>query len=277
MLFMKLFLFSIATLFVAACAGTKLKGTTEYAYQQHVIYKTIDAQRLGGDLYIPRSPGLKPAVVVVHGGGWTSRTGDMSGISEKLARAGFVVYNITYRLAPEHRFPAQVNDVSAALEWLYAHAEDYQIDKNNISGWGYSAGAHLILLAGLDRKQAPFLNSIIAGGTPADLTVWPNSAMVAKLIGEPMIKAEATWREASPVNHVNSKSPPVFLYHGDWDKLVDPEQMAFMKRALDEKNIPVETYSVDFLGHFAVYALARGAESRGIEFVQERTKLEPGG
>jgi acetyl esterase/lipase len=271
---MRLFIFSIATLFVAACAGTKLKGSTEYAYQQNVIYKTIDAQRLGGDLYIPRSPGLKPAVVVVHGGGWTSRTGDMSGISEKLARAGFVVYNITYRLAPEHRFPSQVNDVSAALEWLYAHAEDYQIDKDNISGWGYSAGANLILLAGLDRKQAPFLSSIIAGGTPADLTVWPNSAMVAKLIGEPMKNAEAAWREASPVNHVNSKSPPVFLYHGEWDKLVGPEQMAFMKRALDEKNIPVETYSVDFLGHFAVYALARGAESRGIEFVRERTNLK---
>jgi acetyl esterase/lipase len=270
----KLIIAFLAFFFVSSCAVMSSGNSKQYQVLKNITYKSIDSQNLAGDIYLPVKLGLKPAVVVVHGGGWTSRTGDMSGISKKLARAGFVVYNITYRLAPEHRFPAQVNDVSAALEWLYAHAEDYQIDKENISGWGYSAGAHLILLAGLDRKQAPLLSSIIAGGTPADLTVWPNSAMVAKLIGEPMINAEAVWREASPVKHVNSKSPPVFLYHGEWDQLVGPEQMAFMKRALDEKNIPVETYSVDFLGHFAVYALARGAESRGIEFVQERTNLK---
>ncbi|WP_373097038.1 alpha/beta hydrolase fold domain-containing protein [Zhongshania sp.] len=265
---MKLIIFSVATLFVVACAGTKLKGSSDYSYVQGLSYKTVNTQSLGGDLYIPNTSGLKPAVVVVHGGGWTNRSGDMGGISRRLAKAGFVVFNITYRLAPEHRHPAQIEDVSAALEWLYSHAGKYQIDQQRISGWGYSAGAHLILMAGLNRQQPPYLSSIVAGGTPADLTAWPNSPLVLKLIGEPMSEAKAAWQNASPVNHVSSNSPPVFLYHGQWDTLVEIEQMTMMKSALAEKNIPVESYTVKFLGHVATYALAGGAEQRGIEFTK---------
>lgn len=267
---MKLFIFSIAALFVAACAGSKIKGGSEYAYQQNVIYKTIDTQQLGGDLYIPRSPGLKPAVVVVHGGGWANRSGDMERVSKKLANAGFVVFNITYRLAPNDRHPAQVNDVSAALEWLYANAGKYQINPQQISGWGYSAGAHLILMAGLDRQQPPYLSSIVAGGTPADLTKWPNSPLVFKLIGKPMSEAKTAWQNASPVNHVVSNSPPVFLYHGEWDKLVEIEQMKLMAAELAAKGVPVESHTVKFLGHVATYVLAGGAEQQGIKFTQKQ-------
>lgn len=263
---MKLLILIFGAIFVMACAGVKTLSDRNYTALHDVIYTTVESQNLAGELYIPDAPGLKPAVVVVHGGGWTNRSGDMEGISKKLAKAGFVVFNIQYRLAPENRHPAQVEDVSAALEWLYAHAGDYQIDPRLISGWGYSAGAHLILMAGLDRQQPPFLRSIVAGGTPADLTAWPNSPLVLKLIGKPMIEAKTAWQNASPVNHVSKRSPPVFLYHGEWDTLVEIEQMTMMKNALAEKNIPVETYTVKFLGHIATYVLASGAERRGIQF-----------
>ena len=263
---MKHILIGVAAIFIAACAETQLAAGGDNVLLHNVVYKNIDGQLLEGELYLPTNLGLKPAVVVVHGGGWTNHSGDMRGISKKLLKAGFVVFNIRYRLAPDHRHPSQVNDVSAALEWLYAHAQEYQIDPQQISGWGYSAGAHLILMAGLDRQQPPFLSSIVAGGTPADLTAWPNSPLVLKLIGKPMNEAKADWRSASPVNHVSSNSPPVFLYHGEWDALVEIEQMAFMKKALQDKNIPVETYTVKFLGHVATYVLASGAERRGIQF-----------
>jgi acetyl esterase/lipase len=265
---MKIFLIFTAILFILGCSTLAFNKSADVQKIENVVYKKIDGQSLSGDMYIPNIAGNKPAVVVVHGGGWTNRSGKMEGISTKLARAGFVVYNITYRLAPESRHPAQMNDVSDALAWLYQHADKYEIDSTNISGWGYSAGAHLILMAGLDRQDAPQLRSIVAGGTPADLTRWPNSPLVLKLIGEPMAKAKAEWVDASPVNHVTKNSPPVFLYHGQWDTLVEPEQMALMADALKQKDIPVETYTVNFLGHILTYAMAGNAERSGIEFVR---------
>jgi len=271
---MKFLIIILAIFFVVACAGVKARSGEAYSLTQNVVYKTIDSQPLAGDMYSPESTGLRPAVVVVHGGGWTNRSGDMAGISKRLAKAGFVVFNITYRLAPDDRHPAQVEDVSAALEWLYTNAEKYQIDPKRISGWGYSAGAHLILLAGLDRQRPPYLNSIVAGGTPADLTAWPNSPLVLKLIGKPLVDARAEWQEASPVNHVTRQSPPVFLYHGEWDALVEPEQMAMMKAALDAKGVLTTTYTVKFLGHIATYALASEAEQQGVHFISEQSKEE---
>lgn len=267
---MKLLLLGAGLLLLAACAS--LRGGESFSRDNGVVYKEVDGETLAGDMYIPDRPGLKPAVVVVHGGGWSNRSGDMTGISKRLARAGFVVYNITYRLAPAHRHPAQRDDVADALAWLHDNAARYQIDPQRISGWGYSAGAHLILLAGLDRQAPPFLTGIVAGGTPADLTAWPNSPLVYKLIGEKMVDAEATWLAASPVNHVSRESPPVFLYHGEWDKLVEPEQMALMAAALKKKAVPVETYTVRWQGHIGAYFFASGAEQRGVEFVREQAE-----
>ena len=265
---MKLLLIALVLLSILACSTMGFSKSVEVRKIDNVVFKKIDANSLAGDMYIPSIAGPKPAVIVVHGGGWTNRSGRMEGISSKLAHAGFVVFNITYRLAPENRYPAQVEDVSDAISWLYKHADDYEIDTTNINGWGYSAGAHLILMAGLDRDESSPLRSIVAGGTPADLTRWPNSPLVLKLIGDPLAKAEEKWIDASPVNHVTENSPPVFLYHGQWDTLVEPEQMALMKNALDAKNVPVETYTVNFLGHILTYAMASGAERSGIEFLR---------
>lgn len=250
--------------FGAACAWTT--GDTSYQVLREQPFTRVADKALLGDLFLPEGPGLRPAMVVVHGGGWTNRSGDMEGISRQLAKAGFVVFNTRYRLAPEYHHPAQLNDVNAALEWLYANAERYRIDPARIGGWGYSAGAHLILLAGLTRDRPPYLNSIVAGGTPAKLTAWPRSPLVTDLIGKPMKDAPQAWRDASPVNHVRADSPPVFLYHGQWDALVEVEQMDFMRQALTEHGVTVETYTVPLLGHIGSYFLGGAAERRGIEF-----------
>jgi acetyl esterase/lipase len=271
---MKVLLVITASLFAVACSAIAFNRPAGFQKTENVVYKKIDGASLTGDLYIPKTSGLKPAVVVVHGGGWTRRSGTMDGISTKLAKAGFVVFNITYRLAPESRYPAPVNDVSDAITWLYDHADKYQVDTTHINGWGYSAGAHLILMAGLDTPQSPHLRGIVAGGTPADLTKWPNSPMVRKLIGEAMVNATDAWRDASPVNKVTKNSPAIFLYHGQSDKLVEPEQMALMKEALEKQNVKVETYTVPVLGHLLTYAMAGGAESRGIRFLSEHKVSE---
>lgn len=246
--------------------------------KEQIVFQQHGEQVLSGDLYLPPRRGgesrPRPAVLVVHGGGWARRSGEMTGICKKLRRAGFAAFNITYRLAPEHRHPSQMEDVSAALDWLFANAERYHIDPSNISGWGYSAGAHLILMAGLNRPASSRLTGIVAGGTPADLSLWPHSPLVNGLLGQPLDQAEALWRLASPVNAVTASSPPVFLYHGSRDTLVEPEQMQLMEQALTAAEVEVETHALPWLGHIGTYVLGFSAHRRAIAFLQRQLSAE---
>ena len=90
-----------------------------------------------------------PAVVVIHGGGWSGgKRQDMTPIAKQITAHGYVAPTISYRLAPKHRFPAQIEDVKAAVRYLRAHAKELNIDPKRIGAMGVSAGAHLSLMLG---------------------------------------------------------------------------------------------------------------------------------
>jgi acetyl esterase/lipase len=247
--------------------GCSVFNSNKYHIEKNVIFKTIEQENLTVDIYSPTEKGLKPAVIVVHGGGWRARSGDMSKVCENLARAGFIAFNITYRLAPKYLFPKPVDDVKDAVNWVKTNASKYQVDSTRLSGWGYSAGAHLILMAGLNPQLG--LKSIVAGGTPADLTAWPDSEMVTGLLGVSYKNNLKLWTQASPVNLVETQSPRIFLYHGTWDKLVEVEQMDKMEKALKEKGVAVETLRLNYLGHLAVYFLSQKSINEGIRFLKQ--------
>lgn len=261
---LKLFPFLLLT----SCA---LFRSHDFEIKKDIVFKTIETATLTGDLYLPlKNSGLRPAVLVVHGGSWTKRAGDMESICRDLANAGFVAFNVTYRLAPASLFPKPVDDIKDAVVWLKENATNYNIDSQKIAAWGYSAGSHLILLAGIDGNLG--LKAFVAGGTPADLTAWPQSPLVKTFLGVSMGENPDLWKKASPVNHVTNHSPPVFLYHGAWDDLVEPEQMEKMAQAMKSKNREVETYTVSLLGHIGVYLFSQSSVDRGIDYL--KTKLQ---
>ncbi|MBZ0185864.1 MAG: alpha/beta hydrolase, partial [Candidatus Obscuribacterales bacterium] len=101
------------------------------------------------DLFIPKTKfGTSlPLIIWIHGGGWIE--GDKSSSpSLELARKGFATASINYRLAPKNLFPAQIYDCKAAIRFIRAHAEEYNIDPDRIGVWGHSAGGHLAALLG---------------------------------------------------------------------------------------------------------------------------------
>jgi acetyl esterase/lipase len=252
---------------LAACTTPGLK-VSDFKIQKNIVYKKVDGIELSGDIYVPTYDGLKPAVVVVHGGGWDSDAGNMIGISEDLARAGYVVFNIRYRLAPKYLYPAAVEDVRDAVSFLNLHASDYQVNTTKIAGWGYSAGSQLILLVGLDPKNN--IKAIVAGGTPSKFDLWPDSPIIKKFIGGTYAEKKDVWEEASPVNHVRADSPPVFLYHGKLDQIVELHQMHVMRDELISKGVKVETYEVPGLGHIPVYLFSLKSIKLGIEFLNRQ-------
>jgi acetyl esterase/lipase len=241
----------------------------DFRVLKNIIYKTVDGIEIKGDIYLPEVIGKKPAVLVVHGGSWASRAGDMTEMSRDLAGSGFVVFNIAYRLAPESLYPKAVEDIRDAIQFMRNHGSEFEIDPNEISAWGYSAGSQLVLMAGLDPMLK--LKAIVAGGTPADFTAWPYSPIIRKFTGKTFQEAPELWKEASPVNHVESNSPPVFLYHGHNDHLVEVEQMYRMRDALTAKNVEVKTYEVPILGHIFVYLFSQKSLKLGVDFIKTHT------
>jgi acetyl esterase/lipase len=145
-------LFALCVLLLTHCAifvpsQQSVQSKDGYSITRDVIYTPSDwPEPVRGDLYRPRkSKTLAPAILLVHGGGWTGKDGrwQMNPIAKKLVKKGYVVLNVTYRLAPRWTYPAPVKDLQEAVKWMRAHAVEEGIDPNRIATFGYSAGGYL--------------------------------------------------------------------------------------------------------------------------------------
>jgi acetyl esterase/lipase len=259
-------LFSVALSLVSSAGCASLSTVT---------YRSSDKIAKTVDIYQPQtvSNKPKPAVIVLHGGGWVRRSGDMAFICSRLAREGFIALNATYGLAPDERYPQAPNDVRALVAWVHENADRYGIDRDRIYMWGYSAGGHLALLTGLDPQLK--IRGIVAGGAPTDLTVYPRSPLVLSFMGVPLAGNEELWKQASPIFAVQKNSPPVFLYHGGWDVLVEPDQMNRMARKLRESGVYVQTHTASGLGHIGVYLLNSASIEKAIYFLKNGETESP--
>lgn len=130
-----------------------------------VSYAISAKQKL--DIYTPDKPlassKLRPVVVVVHGGGWIiGDKRERALFSAALAKEGYVVCSINYRLAPQHPFPTAIADFLLALTWVHNHIRKYGGDPDNLSVIGDSAGAHIASLGMTSAEQQQQLYGIDA-------------------------------------------------------------------------------------------------------------------
>lgn len=109
-----------------------------------IAYGDLPEQKL--DVYRPKAlAGKLPVIVSVHGGGWVYGDKELyQYYTMSMAQRGFAVVNFSYRLAPEHQFPAQMEDVKSVFAWTEANAEEYGFDMENLFAIGDSAGAHML-------------------------------------------------------------------------------------------------------------------------------------
>jgi len=215
-----------------------------------VVYADAGGEPLRYDFYRPLgAPVPTPAVVFVHGGAWAR--GDPSqaaGNALHFAKSGIATVSISYRLAPGHRFPAQLDDVRRGLRYVRRNAASFGIDPERLVLLGLSAGAHLAVLAHLangDPRLEPELPGDLAGVPervlgvighygPYDLARRRPLAgydPVVDLLGERA--GDPAWVElASPVHHAVRATAPVLLVHGTADSLVSHRESVRMHEAL---------------------------------------------
>ncbi len=245
---------------------------------ENIVYTGASwPQPLHADLYLPQKRGLRPVVLMIHGGGWANRSrDDMAGISSKLVRRGYAVLNVNYRFAPKYTYPAQVHDLQQALAWIADNANRYRLDLERVNTWGYSSGAHLAALIGAidhdnhlaeDSNPLPRIRSVVAGGIPSDLRKYTDSPIVMRFMGGDRHEMPARYAEASPVYHVSSDDPPVFLYHGKLDFLVTEDQASDYYEALRAAGIDAELYLHRWRGHMSMFLFGGDAETKAIDFL----------
>lgn len=216
-----------------------------------LVYDTTNNLLL--DFYPSQQSGLRPLVLVIHGGSWAA--GDSRQLPELnsvLAKAGYHVASIDYRLAPKHHFPAPVEDVDSALHFLCAQASNLRIDTNRITLLGRSAGGQIALSAAY-LKNDPRVNGVIAFYGPADM-IWgyenPTSPLVLDsrrvmrdYLGGALKEKPEQYRLSSATETVTAATPPTLLLYAERDPLVSPRHGDRLTKHLVEKNIP----------HFALY------------------------
>ena len=254
-------------------------STREIKIARDVLYTPKDwPQPLAADIYRPVGPGAFPGVLMIHGGGWKGRTrDDMDRIAETVAARGYVVMNVSYRLAPRWNFPAQLQDMQQAVLWLRRNATRYGVRADRIAAWGYSAGAHLAALTGLTGPGDAYyldgarVQAVVAGGTPVDLRYYKEGPLTNGLMGVSYGENPQLWREASPIALVTRDDPPVFLYHGSFDFTVGVENAKAMFDALEQAKVPAELYLIHGLEHFSTFFIHRPV-ARGIEFLERHLR-----
>jgi acetyl esterase/lipase len=222
--------------------------------ESDVAYGPGAEQRL--DVYTPTagSGGRRPAVLLIHGGGWSqgSRKDVMRVYGIPYLRKGFVVASVDYRLSTTDKAPAAVEDVLAALDWLHSNAKRLNVDTNRIVTAGDSAGGHLALMAGMVTKQAKLgpvrkVAAIINVFGPCDLgelLTGPNKLDVVQQ-WIPMGPAQREMaRSMSPIVLARKGLPPVKSVHGTEDPVVPYEQSVRLTRTLREFGVDAELISI---------------------------------
>ncbi len=153
-----------------------------------------------------------PTVLMVHGGGWVEgSSADYTHLAPLFARRGIMACAMNYRLAPDDRWPAQQEDIFAALDFLRSQ----QVDLSRLAIWGDSAGAHMALHAALHYPHP--IAAVVAIGAPTNLSRLPYSLWGAAF-------SESQLKDASPISYGDRPLPPTLLLHGEKDRVVPVEK-----------------------------------------------------
>jgi acetyl esterase/lipase len=226
------------------------------------------------DIYLPaiEKPAY-PVVISIYGSAWFSNNlkgSDLGTFGKALLDAGFAVVTPNHRSSMDAKFPAQIQDIKAAIRFIRANAAKYQLDTSFIGINGFSSGGHLSALAGTSR----FVKQYTAGSSTFDLegNIGPNTAFSSSvhavvdwsgptdllvldscrktplnsgdkspesiLIGASVQDSKDKAEMANPITYIDANDPPFLIFHGAEDQTVPSCQSELLFKALQKANVP---------------------------------------
>jgi acetyl esterase/lipase len=232
-------------------AGRKPKIDPAYAANHFDIqYGEAGGQKLFLDARVPDGTGPFPILIIVHGGGWMAgdREGDIVPVLAPYA-THFTWFTISYRLAPTNRWPACFDDVQTAVHWVKQHGTEYKGDPDRIALLGYSAGGHLVTLAGTLAAADLHVQAIVGMAPPTDL-VWDNerrgglSTSMTNLFDYATTNItsdrRALLKQWSPLTYVKPGLQPFLLVQGSADRTVPYRGTTNFMAKLQAASVPCD-------------------------------------
>ena len=257
-------LLSLPACLQAALGAVPARDVTE------IVYAHVDGHDLALDLHLPAGVRHPPLVVYAHGGAW--RAGNRSEYPKFLVERGYAVASVDFRASTDARFPADVQDIKAAIRFLRARAADYGCRTDRIAVAGASSGAHLAALVattnglselegseGDHAQQSSAVQALVSWYGASDLmTILDQSTPFGHSVREPALKlllgglpteVPELAKLASPVTHVDARDPPAILLHGDQDPQMPVNQTLELEAEYRRAGVPVELVVVDGAKH----------------------------
>ncbi len=218
--------------------------------ETNLVYCRQNGRDLHLDAFYPTKASrgqLRPAVLLIHGGGW--RSGDRSQhepMAQRLAAAGYVAVTPEYRLSTEAQYPAAVHDLKAAIRWLRANARQYGIDTNRIATLGFSAGGQLAALLGATGNPATAgqalptlegagchqghstavqavvdIDGLLAFDHPesGEGDDRKSTSAATYWFGGPKAQTLALWHEASALTYADRQTAPIVVINSSVDRM----------------------------------------------------------
>ena len=249
-----------------AAACTPLAAFNALVPKDRGVVRIVSAAPFGSDprqrldLYAPRRtpPGARlPVIVWIYGGSWSS--GERRGygfVARAFAALGFIVAVPDYRLVPQVRFPAFLEDNAAAVRWVRANVAANGGDPDRLVLAGHSAGAYDVAMLAMDPRWLGPDRAAVRGwiGLAGPYDFLPLSGPVAEA-------AFGAWprpEETQPIRYASAGGPPAFLAAGARDGVVKPRNTTRLASKLTKRGVPVETHIYPDIAHVGIVtALAR--------------------
>jgi acetyl esterase/lipase len=251
--------------------------------REKIVYSKAGDRELLLDAFVPKREGDLPAVLVVHGGAWRSgNRQQLRTYAKELAKRGIVCFAIDYRLAPEHKFPAQIEDCREAVKWIRANATEYKVDTERLGAIGYSAGGHLACLLATTGEKPNEKNGNVdtrikaaaAGGAPTDFRSFPDNGKWAEYwMGGDLMSCPDLFREASATAFVDKEDAPVFFFNGTVDKVVPMAWSQSCFDALKSSGVKTEMHTIEGAGHMEA-ARDNVALEKAFAFLEAELKID---
>lgn len=237
------------------------KGVKE---DRNVVYADV-GRDITLDIFYPKKRSKKgfPGVLLIYGGGWSSgEKANQIPMAQQLAAAGYVAVVPDYRLSPEAQYPAAVHDLKAAIRWMRASADQYNLDQSQIAVLGCSAGAQLATLLGTTGDLEKLEGNVGVTDQSSSVQAIVNidgivsfihpeasseGKYAAKWLGGDKNEVPEIWKEASPLEYANENTPPTLFinssqprFHAGRDDMI---------KVLDESNIYNEVHTLEGSPH----------------------------
>ena len=271
----------------------------QYVVSTDVAFAQVDAwfghtvRDLKLDVIYPEHTEKRPCIVWICGGAWLQMSvcAHLAYLCD-LAREGFVVASVQYRTSNEAVFPAQLEDVKAAIRYLKAHSERYGIDPERFGVMGESAGGHLTVMTALTGGHKEFdkgdyleYSSAVQAACPwylpADISKMPRlsdvemmAAPESLMLGKNAALHEEEAMKACPISYVTKDAPPFLLLHGTNDHTVPYTQGEAMYEALTEAGADADLIAIEGADHADLHFFQREVWKIIADFFEEKLSVK---